>query len=264
MNLKRIYAENVHIDQNSLQEFYKKRAVEKVQIDVDAPVILFADKDKDKIEAWTRFEVEHRLPLLNLDRNCSVLEVGCGTGRISKYITSIVDTYVGVDYVKEFIELIQKREDVVKNENTHFLHASIQELSNETVQYPTDKKFNRFIISGGVLMYINDDAVKEAFSKLTEKLEEECIIYLSEPIALEERLTLNKFYSDALESEYSAIYRTEEQYKEIFNILYDVGFELKVSEEFFFEDIKNQKETKQWIFILQRSKNQSQAARGSI
>ncbi|MCG7408759.1 class I SAM-dependent methyltransferase [Paenibacillus sp. ACRRX] len=252
--MNRIYNEHVDIDHESLQDFYRKRAVEKVSIDVDAPVVLCGDKDKSKIEIWTSFEIEHRLPLLCLDSNSRVLEVGCGTGRISKYITSVADTYVGVDYVEEFIELIQSREDIEKKDTTYFIHSSIQELMNNEDDFPIEEKFNRFIISGGVLMYINDDEVKTALNSLVGRFDEECIIYLSEPIALKERLTLNKFYSENLESEYSAIYRTEKQYNDIFEVLYKEGFELKVSEEFFYDDIKAQNETKQWIFILQKSK----------
>lgn len=252
--MKRIYAQNVDIDPESLKDFYKKRAMDKISIDIDAPVVLCGDKDKSKIEAWTNFEMEHRFPLLCLDSDSVVLEVGCGTGRISKYITSVADTYVGIDYVKEFIDIIQTREDIQKKDTTYFIHGSIQDLTDERIKYPVQKKFNRFIISGGVLMYINDDEVITALSKLVERLDEECVIYLSEPIAMKERLTLNKFYSDNLESEYSAIYRTEKEYNDIFKVLYKNGFELKVSEEFFYEDIKNQNETKQWMFILQRCK----------
>ncbi|MCM3238358.1 class I SAM-dependent methyltransferase [Heyndrickxia oleronia] len=252
--MKRIYTEHVNIDHESLKDFYRKRALEKISIDIDAPVVLCGDKDKRKIEEWTNFEVENRFPLLCLDSNSVVLEVGCGTGRISKYITSMVDTYVGVDYIKEFIDLIALREDIVKKESTYFVHSSIQDLANETVKIPTQKKFNRFVISGGVLMYINDDEVKQVFKKLIKKFDDDCVIYLSEPIALQERLTLNKFYSGDLEDEYSAIYRTEKEYNIIFEALYNAGFELKVSEEFFYDDIKHQKETKQWLFILQRNK----------
>lgn len=36
------------------------------------------------------------------------------------------------------------------------------------------------------------------------------------------------------------------------NLYYDYGFKLTVEEKFFKGDIKNQKETKQWLFILER------------
>lgn len=250
--MKRVYTENVSIDERSIKELYKKRAIEKVSIDVDAPVVLCADRNKDNIEKWTNFEVEHRLPFLQLDKNSVVLEIGCGTGRISKFITPLVSEYVGVDYVEEFINLIKNREDIYKDENTYFLNASVSEIVDENYQLPTVNKFNRFVISGGVLMYINDDELKHCITNIVSLFDENCIVYISEPISIKERLTLNKFYSDNLESEYSAIYRTVDEYQEILKPLYDNGFKLKVSEEFFFEDIKLQKETRQWIFVLEK------------
>ncbi|WP_054957469.1 class I SAM-dependent methyltransferase [Paenibacillus dakarensis] len=252
--MNRIYTKNVSIDSESLKSFYRKRAVDKIFIDIDAPVVLCGDKDKNKIEVWTNFELEHRFPYLCLDSSSNVLEVGCGTGRITKYITSVAGTYLGVDYVKEFIDIIKSRVDIVKNKNTLFIHSSIQDLVNNSAILSEETKFNRFVISGGVLMYINDDEVMQVLSKLIEKFDEDCIIYLSEPIAFGKRLTLDKFYSEDLENEYSAIYRTEEEYQKVFNVFYEAGFTLEVNEEFFYDDIKAQKETKQWMFVLRRSK----------
>jgi SAM-dependent methyltransferase len=250
--MERIYGEKISIDQSSIKDFYAKRAKGKVKIDIDAPVVLCGDKDKNKIEEWTCFEVKNRLPLLQLDKNSIVLELGCGTGRISKFITQVVDKYVGVDYVKEFIDIIEKREDIDKKENTYFLNNSFQGLVKESSNLPIKDKFNRLIISGGVFMYINDTELKECVNNLIELLDESCIIYISEPIAIRERLTLNKFYSSNLESEYSAIYRTIDEYQQIFSVFYKQGFKLKIDEEFFYNDIKLQKETKQWIFVLER------------
>lgn len=241
------------IDDESLKQFYRKRAKEKSSINIDAPVVLVGDQDIDKIEEWTRFEVEFRLPLLQLDQTCRVLEIGCGTGRISKFITPHSDVYVGVDYVEEFIKLIETRKDIIRNKSTYFKHASIMQLINEEVSLPNKGTFNRIIISGGVLMYINDDEVGQLLSKINDWVSDECIIYFSEPIALKQRLTLNKFYSNDLKSEYSAIYRTEDEYKKLFGILYNKGFKLSLSEEFFYEDLKTQKETKQWMFILKNA-----------
>ncbi|GAB1157978.1 class I SAM-dependent methyltransferase [Paenibacillus illinoisensis] len=251
--MSRVYASKVDIEENRLMEFYKKRVEEKASIDIDAPVVLVGDKDPSKIGTWTKFEVEQRLPLLKIDSDSVVLEIGCGTGRISKYITPTADTYVGCDYVQELIELIDTREDIVRNESTYFIHASFQDITNSTVEIPQHKKFNRFVISGGVLMYINDAEAREALGKISDMFDKRCIIYLSEPIAIQERLTLDRFYSENLESEYSAIYRTEQEYMELFKVFFDIGFKVKISEEFFYDDIKNQKETKQWIFILERN-----------
>lgn len=250
--LKRIYTQKISIDPESLKEFYKKRAREKSSIDVDAPVVLVGDKDKSKIEEWTRYERVRWLPELHLDENSVVLEVGCGTGRITKYITNEVKAYLGIDYVQEFIDLIQSREDIQKNANTYFVHSSVQDLVDGSIHIPIQDKFNRFVISGGVFMYINDIEVENILNLLLNLLDDECIVYISEPIALEQRLTLNRFYSEDLQNEYSAIYRTEQEYTFLFKVFLERSFTLDISEEFFSDDIKAQKETKQWMFVLRR------------
>ena len=250
--MKRIYAEKINIDCNSIKEFYKERAINKVKVDIDSPVVLCGDKNKDNIKEWTDFEVENRLKFLKLDNKCNILEVGCGTGRISKYLIKDCNKYLGIDYVKELVDIAKNREDILKNENIEFINVSLEEFLNEKDTIIKKQKFNRFVISGGVFTYINDTEVKVYFEKLKELLDTECIVYISEPIANEERLTLNKFYSDNLESEYSAIYRTVDEYEDLFKVFYEAGFKSEVSEEFFYNDIKAQKETKQWLFVLSK------------
>ncbi|CEK32924.1 tellurite resistance protein TehB [[Clostridium] sordellii] len=250
--MKRVYKNKINIDETSIKNFYESRAIEKVDIDIDAPVVLCGDKKKDKIYEWTKFEVENRLKLLKLDPDSRVLELGCGTGRISKFIVNKVKEYIGVDYVKEFIDIINGREDIKKGEQIHFLNLSFSDIVENPKILPTKNKFNRFIISGGVFMYINDEALEYSMKKLINLLDEECIIYISEPISINERLTLDNFYSENLECEYSAIYRNCNEYNKIFEAFYKANFKLKLSEEFFYNDIKLQKETKQWMFLLER------------
>ncbi|QGG58087.1 class I SAM-dependent methyltransferase [Paenibacillus sp. B01] len=249
--MSRVYDRKIAINENSIQDFYAQRAIKKSSIDVDAPVVLAGDRDKNNIHAWTAFEVEHRLPELQLQPSCKVLEVGCGTGRITKYITSSVDHYVGIDYIEEFIETIKNREDIQKSENTSFYHASLNDLTTRTLALPITR-FNRFIISGGVFMYVNDEQVGAAIETISSMLEDDSIIYISEPVALQSRLTLDRFYSEDLHSEYSAIYRTEKEYEALFAPFLKRGFKLTCSEEFFHHDIKKQKETKQWLFVLKK------------
>ena len=65
---------------------------------------------------------------------------------------------------------------------------------------------------------------------------------------------MNSFYSETIQDNYSAIYRTVDEYKKLFSAFLNQGFELDVCQEFFENDIKKMKETKQWIFILKRTK----------
>lgn len=247
----RIYGDYAEISSESVKSFYDSRAKQNGDAPVDRPVVLCADTNPDNIELWAKEELEHWFPMFHLDENSQVFEIGFGTGRMTRYITDKAKEYVGVDYVEQFAKTVSEREDIVKKENTRFYTASLDEfLAKNQAVYP--KRFNRVFLSGGVFMYINDDVVCECIANLIPLLQDSCIIYISEPIAIEERLTLKSFYSENMKDYYSAIYRTEKDYEKIFEPLLKEGFTIKVSEPFFKDDIKKQKETKQWIFILER------------
>lgn len=253
MKDSRVRGEKIAVNVARIHDFYAKRAVEKGGIHVDAPVVLCGDEAPEKITAWTDYEVSERLPLLELTGNSRVLEWGFGTGRITKHILETASHYVGVDYVEDFVTLAKGREDIRRTEHTHFLCGSFEDLAEGRLELPQGVLFDRFVIAGGVMMYINDDVLKKCLAKLPALLAPSAILYISEPIAMEKRLTLNQFYSDELAAEYSAIYRTREEYDRLFAPLYAAEFQMVRSEEFFVEDIKARQETKQWLFLLRRN-----------
>lgn len=62
--MKRVYKDNISIDSSSGKNFYAKKGIEKVKIDVDAHGILCGDSDKSKIEEWTNFEFQRSFRFL--------------------------------------------------------------------------------------------------------------------------------------------------------------------------------------------------------
>ena len=71
--------------------------------------------------------------------------------------------------------------------------------------------YNLVIITG-VLMYINDNELKNVFETINSFNPQ--YIYIQESVCLlNERLTLKNFYSEELKTDYSAIYRTSEEYE---------------------------------------------------
>ena len=249
----RIYGKNVDIDSNAVKNLYSARSEKNGDRPVDAPTVLSSDTNIENIELWTKEELERWFPQFALDNESIVLEIGFGTGRMTRYITPKAGEYVGIDYVKEFVDTVKKREDIVKKENTVFLHMPLEQFAAEN-HSRYSKRFNRLFLSGGVFMYMNDCTLKECMAHLADMLQESCVMYISEPVAIEERLTLNSFYSETIQDNYSAIYRTVDEYRELFSPFLNQGFALDVCQEFFENDIKKMKETKQWIFILKRTK----------
>lgn len=246
----RVYGKKQEIDQEEVKRLYKSR-IDKVNCHIDAPVVLCSDTAPEKAELWTKLELQRWFPYFELDDNSTVFELGFGTGRMTKYITPCAKEYVGIDYVLEFVDLVKNRADIVKKENTKFYHYSFREFLKNNTQLNLPK-FNRFFLSGGVFLYMNDDELQDCIGQLLSLMDQECVMYISEPVAIEERLTLNSFYSENIGQNYSAIYRTVKEYQLLFKPLLQNGFTCTLSQLFFEEDIKDQKETKQWLFILKR------------
>lgn len=106
----------------------------------------------------------------------------------------------------------------------------------------------------GLLIYLNDTDMVSTLEQIQKVCEENTIICIREPIAINERLTLKDFFSEELKDNYNAIYRTREELMESINkIFVSSGFEIK-EQGFLFEDtaLNNRKETTQYYYILER------------
>ncbi len=250
-NNGRIYGKVSDIDTNEVKQLYAERSGRSRTVHIDSPVVLSGDVNVENIELWTSWELKKWFPLLLLDKTSAVFELGFGTGRMTKYILPLAGRYVGIDYVEEFVKIARERDDMEINKNTVFLNMDFRTFldKRERMGLPI---FTHFFLSGGVFMYMNDGELEECIGQMEGMLAAHSMIYISEPVAMEERLTLDSFYSESLNHKYSAIYRTRKEYRKLFEPLFEKGYQCRVSELFFEEDIKKQKETQQWIFILER------------
>lgn len=122
-------------------------------------------------------------------------------------------------------EFWQKRANNINNLQTVLLGSdntgSEQNIrnfyNNSILNLDKDILTSRFnlIICTGVLMYINDENISNIFKAFRQVSPE--YLYIQESISLMEgRLTLNKFESKDLKTDYSAIYRTKQEYEEYF------------------------------------------------
>lgn len=102
-------------------------------------------------------------------------------------------------------------------------------------------------------MYINDSEIEECIATFINLIADHAILYLTETVAVEKRLTLNEFWSDAMHTEYSSIYRTPDEYNQLYTAFLNAGF--TITEQGFlphFNKEKEYSETDRWYTILQR------------
>ena len=197
----RVYTDKINIDNNSTKEFWQKRAN-----NINNLQTVLLGSDNTGSEQNLRNENEKRI--VEKIQNPGILDIGCGIGRWAENLQNKFEYYVGVDFSEGFINYASKK--FTNFSNVKFYNNSILNLDKDILT----SRFN-LIICTGVLMYINDENISNIFKAFRQVSPE--YLYIQESISLMEgRLTLNKFESKDLKTDYSAIYRTKQEYEEYF------------------------------------------------
>lgn len=246
-NEKRIYGIVSDIDGNNIRQLFDERA--KIMADVGGGYtsVLLGDQNPDYAKQWDEFEKKQILPKLELSKSNSFLDIGCGIGRWGESVIPLLRYYCGCDFSAEMIASAKKRISFA-DADYDFITCSFQQVGAKL----QGKKFDRGIIAG-VCMYINDSELKDAFSSLISLIDEHSVLYLTETVGIEKRLTLNNFWSEAMRSEYSSIYRTPQEYNDFYSVFFDNGF--AIAEQGFLPHLNKEKEyseTDRWYTIMKR------------
>lgn len=237
-----------NIDYSETKLFFKKRA-EKFQENNPYSVTMYQDNNAEIVKRRNKKEIEKLLPKLHIEKKSKVLDVACGIGRWADALTDDITEYCGLDFSEELIDIANKRNH--KSKFSYYV-GSANEIAQVLEKNGKDL-YNRILIVG-ILMYLNDVDMISTLEQIQRKCEEKTIICIREPIAIEDRLTLKDFFSEELNDNYNAIYRTREELLEsINNIFISRGFEIK-EQGFLFDDaaLNNRKETTQYYYILER------------
>lgn len=224
MGKNRIYGEKIDIDAQRVREFYEKRA-KKAAGDNPYSAVLLSDHSPELVEEQMRIDKEILLPKIKLDAQSRVLDIGCGIGRWAQEAIPVCERYYGVDFSKNMIDTAVGRTAHLGGRDVRFGNMSFQEL----VKTNPDKKYNRVIISG-ILVYICDDDVSTCLDGLSKFLDEKSVVFIWEPCGVGQRLTLKDLPSEALNDEYSVIYRTKSEYDVFFKAFTENGFSVTFCE----------------------------------
>lgn len=235
-NDTRLYGENVQLDQNDVKNFWDERARNAKDLNT---VLLGNQNSSQEGDLRNKEEFELVENTLGKLENISILDIGCGMGRWANNFKGRKCHYTGIDYSEEFIEFNKKKYPGMK-----FYTMAAHKIDLLKI----DKTYDLIIING-VLMYINDEELDDVFNIV--KILSPQKIYLQESISIiNERLTLNKFYSQELNKNYSAIYRKPEEYQRLLDE-YLSNYKILKSDLLLDENSGARKETnaKYWILV---------------
>lgn len=206
--MSRIYGETADINHEKIRDFFEKR------FDKDHPLSSVMLRNSEDHIAERRNQNEKVLLdrlLSDVKKPLSILDIGCGMGRWATNLLDRIAVYDGVDFTSSYVTASN---EMFKD----YPHIRFyQGLASEIDQLPLQLAHYDLIIVAGLLIYMNDNDVVKLMNIIDKLLAKEGLLYIRESISvMDQRLTLKDFHSDELNADYNAIYRTTEDYEEIF------------------------------------------------
>lgn len=245
----RIYKEKTDIKYNDTKEFFAKRA-DRYQEDNPYSVTMYQDNNPELVVRRNEKETALLLPKLHLTASSKVLDVACGIGRWADAISTDIARYTGIDFSSELLDIARKRN---RRENFSFYQGGATELQEILNREETGVEYNVVIVMG-LQIYLNDTDILKLLQQISNVCGKEAVVCLREPIAVDERLTLKEFYSEDLQENYNAIYRTRKECMQNYDKIFaKEGFRLDEADFLYKEEaLNNRKETAQYYWIYRR------------
>ncbi len=247
---QRIYNEVVSIEYDATRQFFEERGRKAASVGM-LNATMYQDQNPELAFARDNFEKKAVLDLILLQPFFKVLDIGCGAGRWGFFLADHIDRYLGIDFSAALINVaVAEKANCPSAHKLSFQNISATEILNHPLLVPPP--FHFFIISG-LMTYLNDADCAALLSQISLLSARPSMVYVREPSAVDCRLTLNRYFSEELHTEYSAIYRTDAEYQKIFQTtLGNEGFVLQTAQNLFPENLCNRKETNQRIYIFNK------------
>ncbi len=251
MNETRIYGASVSVNEERIKVFWEQRAG--MYGEKGDRAVLCGEQFSDSGEKRNAFTREVNVPQLHITRDTRVFDVGCGVGRLARMLLPKCGFYYGVDFSQNMVHAARQTCEQMKSDGCKADYKVEQLSFFDALQKSPEYYGGTFdcIIVCGVCMYVNDEILQESFCNIPALLGSHSAALFQETVGKRERLTLNNFYSGALNTFYSAIYRTPEEYLSFYQPLLKAGFSIERQGKFPNLD-ENYADTYRWYAVLKR------------
>ncbi|MDO4583200.1 MAG: class I SAM-dependent methyltransferase [Planctomycetia bacterium] len=241
--MARIYGEKCDLNHESLRKFFEERSKKSME----SILSLVMYQDKENVEKRHAMDVQTLVPLLRLSGQSKIFEVGCGVGRWADALHDKIQKYLGIDFSSGLIQIAKEH---FGYDNCLFQVMSATQIIERELLLPPPYDI---ILFSGILMYLDDEEIIALFKLLNSFVAEHAQIVVREPVSIiDERLTLRDFYSEGLQAEYSAIYRTEGEMIDLFKSLH--GFHVTHKGFSYSRNLDSRVETQAKYYLLEKEK----------
>ena len=159
-------------------------------------------QSEDEARKRRRDELRHlkeALTLIEGAESMKLLDVGCGTGRLTIFLAENFEHVYATDYTREFLAVAKQEAETLRIGNITFKHQNADE-SNDDIEFDCCSFC-------GILQYLTD----EEYERALERTKSAKFFIVKESVGVDKRIELEDHYSEELGTNYSAIYRNKDQ-----------------------------------------------------
>jgi SAM-dependent methyltransferase len=211
------------IDKSKVKAFWDARAEKYGMLDFNS----IANLEEDPINLALKIELETSkvFEYMQTVEGRSILDLGAGVGQWAfRFIERGASRVVAVEYSKALADLGRKEAQARNVTNLDFVVSAAEE-------YLSDTPFDVVFISG-LFVYMNDDQAEKLAMRLSGHCKNGASLLLRDGTAVESRYVIDNRLSEHLKTQYSAVYRTADEYRDLF---VRAGFTLQKHENMFEE-----------------------------
>ena len=188
-----------------MKDFWEEQSLKKVEF-IHSISNLSKDQDFSKEKSENEIlKIENYFNQLKKNFD-SCIEIGAGTCQwtpiLTKYSKNVLATDTSISMLKKGKEYIEKK---YNSQGISFFWGDILKE-----KLPQKSPYDLFFISG-LILYLDDKNFLKLLNFINNFASEDSIILMREPIAVNKKYILNNVFSEELQMNYSAIYRTENE-----------------------------------------------------
>ncbi len=205
-----------------MNEFWEKQASQKPPF-IHSLSNLSNDSDFSKEKNASEKKIIEKI-LRGLDKIFnSTLEIGAGTCQWTSFLGKISSSVLATDTSKGMLSrgIEYMNNNHSKINNVSYFIGDILEIKT-----PNNSPYDLIFISG-LILYLDEDQLLDLMDFIKINTRKYSYIFLREPVGINQEYIINNIYSEELKTNYSAIYRKEEKFIELFK---KINFRIILSE----------------------------------
>jgi uncharacterized protein len=212
--------ESVEPYQKNIKDFWNKRADKFMLGQSLSATNLEENSELQKIKL--NLERKKIQSVINIKSTDICLDLGCGLGYWTEFISQKSKKVMGVDYSQKMIKIAQNNARKKDIQNVEYICSDASEYSNENV-------FD-FIFISGLLLYLSDLDMRALVKNINNFSKSGTSLILREPTGLDGRHLIVDKFSETLNAKYSAVYRTRD---ELISSFEAIGYQWQSDEDMF-------------------------------